>query len=80
VVAIDTQQHALTFQDAEDYLRTDASVDIQQRAPAGVMADISVRGASFEQTLVLLNGLRMDDAETSHFNLDVPAPLIAIGA
>jgi iron complex outermembrane receptor protein len=59
---------------------TDASVDIQQRAPAGVMADISVRGASFEQTLVLLNGLRMDDAETSHFNLDVPAPLIAIGA
>jgi outer membrane cobalamin receptor len=78
VVAIDTQQHALAFQDLEDYLRTDASVDIQQRAGAGVMADISVRGASFEQTLVLLNGLRMDDVETSHFNLDVPVPLIAI--
>jgi outer membrane cobalamin receptor len=79
VVAIDTQQHALAYQDLEDYLRTDASVDIQQRAGAGVMADISVRGASFEQTLVLLNGLRMDDVETSHFNLDVPVPLIAIG-
>ena len=80
VVVIDTQQHALAFQDVEDYLRTDASVDIQQRAGAGVMADISVRGASFEQTLVLLNGLRMDDVETSHFNLDIPIPLIAIGS
>lgn len=80
VVAIDTQQHALAFQDVEDYLRTDASVDIQQRAGAGVLADISVRGASFEQTLVLLNGLRMDDVETSHFNLDIPIPLIAIGS
>jgi outer membrane cobalamin receptor len=80
VVAIDTQQHALAFQDVEDYLRTDASVNIQQRAGAGVMADISVRGASFEQTLVLLNGLRMDDVETSHFNLDIPIPLIAIGS
>lgn len=79
VVAIDTQEHALAFQDVEDYLRTDASVDIQQRAAAGVMADISLRGASFEQTLVLLNGLRMNDVETSHFNLDVPAPLMAIG-
>jgi outer membrane cobalamin receptor len=54
VVAIDTQQHALAFRDIEDYLRTDASVEIQQRAAAGVMADISIRGASFEQTLVLL--------------------------
>jgi vitamin B12 transporter len=80
VTVMDTQQHRLAFQDIEDYLRTDASVDIQQRAPAGVMSDISVRGASFEQTLVLLNGLRMDNVETSHFNLDLPIPLAAIGS
>jgi iron complex outermembrane receptor protein len=79
VVVLDTQQHPLAFQDVEDYLRNDASVDIQQRAPAGVLSDISVRGASFEQTLVLLNGLRMDSAETSHFNLDLPVPLGALG-
>jgi vitamin B12 transporter len=79
VVVLDTQAHPLASQDVEDYLRTDASVDIQQRAPAGIQADISVRGASFEQTLVLLNGLRIDDVETSHFNLDVPVPLDAIG-
>jgi outer membrane cobalamin receptor len=79
VVVFDTQQHPLGFQSVEDYLRTDASVDIQQRAPAGVLSDISVGGASFEQTLVLLNGLRMDSAETSHFNLDLPVPLAAVG-
>ena len=80
VTVLDTQQHPLAYQDIEDYLRIDASVDIQQRAPAGVMSDISVRGASFEQTLVLLNGLRMDSVETSHFNLDLPVPLAAIGS
>jgi outer membrane cobalamin receptor len=80
VVVLDVQQHPLGFQSVEDYLRTDASVDIQQRAPAGVLSDISVRGASFEQTLVLLNGLRMDSAETSHFNLDLPVPLGAVGS
>jgi outer membrane cobalamin receptor len=79
VTTFDAQQHRLAYQDLEDYLRGDASVDIQQRAPAGVMADISVRGATFEQTLVLLNGLRMDNVETSHFNLDLPVPLGAIG-
>jgi outer membrane cobalamin receptor len=80
VVVLDTQQHPLGFESIEDYLRTDASVDIQQRAPAGVLSDISVRGASFEQTLVLLNGLRMDSAETAHFNLDLPVPLGALGS
>jgi vitamin B12 transporter len=79
VVPLDAQEHPLASQDLEDYLRTDSSVDIQQRAGAGVMADISVRGASFEQTLVLLNGLRMDNVETSHFNLDLPVPLAALG-
>ncbi len=79
VVLLDPQEHPLAFQTTEDYLRTDASVDIQQRGAAGVLSDISVRGASFEQTLVLLNGLRMDSAETSHFNLDLPVPLSALG-
>jgi outer membrane cobalamin receptor len=79
-VTLDTQEHRLAFQDAEDYLRTDSSVDIEQRGAAGTQADISIRGASFEQTLVLLNGLRINDVETSHFNLDVPVPLEAMGS
>jgi iron complex outermembrane receptor protein len=80
VTQMDAQAHPLASQSAEDYLRTDASVDIQQRAGGGVLNDISVRGASFEQTLVLVNGLRIDDAETAHFNLDLPVPLAALGS
>jgi outer membrane cobalamin receptor len=78
VVVMDPGEHPLAFQDVEDYLRTDSSVDIQQRGAAGVQADISIRGGSFEQTLVLVNGFRINDAETSHFNLDLPVPLEAL--
>jgi iron complex outermembrane receptor protein len=78
VVVMDPDEHPLAFQDVEDYLRTDSSVDIQQRGAAGVQADISIRGGSFEQTLVLVNGFRINDAETSHFNLDLPVPLEAL--
>jgi vitamin B12 transporter len=59
-------------------LREDSSVDLQERGGGAVQSDVSIRGSTFEQTLVLLNGLRMDDPETSHFNLDLPIPLGAI--
>ncbi len=78
VVLIDFQDVRLLNADVEDGLRTDASVDIQQRGAGGVMNDVSVRGATFEQTLVLLNGLRLDDVETAHFNLDLPVPMAAL--
>ncbi|HEY4356825.1 MAG TPA: TonB-dependent receptor [Acidobacteriaceae bacterium] len=61
-----------------DVLRSDSSVDIQERGAGNVQGDVSIRGASFEQTLVLLNGMRVNDPQTSHFNLDVPVPLDAI--
>jgi vitamin B12 transporter len=78
VEVIETQSRSLAFQDIADALRSDASVDIQQRGTMGVQSDISIRGGTFEQTLVLLNGLRMNDAQASHFNLDIPVPLPAL--
>ena len=45
-----------------DLLRLDPSIDVRGRAPNGVQTDISIRGAGFGQTLVLLNGLRLSDA------------------
>ena len=68
----------LDVPEVADILRTDSSVDIEQRGGGGTQADVSIRGASFEQTLVLLNGLRINDVETSHFNLDLPVPLEGI--
>ena len=56
-------------------LQLDAALDLQQRAPGGFLADLSIRGATFGQTLVLLNGFRISDVQTGHFNLDLPIPL-----
>jgi len=61
-----------------DLLKSDSSVDIEQRAPNGVQADLSIRGANFEQSLVLLNGLRMNDAQSGHHDMDLPLPLEAV--
>jgi vitamin B12 transporter len=78
VVVMDTTAHPLAFEAAQDYLRTDPSTYIEQRGAGGGQADIAMRGSSFEQTLVLLNGLRIDDAQTSHHNLDLPVSLDAM--
>src|ERR1035441_7239609 len=61
-----------------DLLRTDPSLNVQARAAEGVQADLSIRGTPFEQSLVLVNGLRVNDPETGHLNLDIPAPLDAV--
>jgi iron complex outermembrane receptor protein len=80
VEVLDTQKERLAFPTLEDYLRGDSSVALQQRGGGGTQADVSLRGTTFEQTLVLLNGFRLNDVETSHFNLDVPVPLDALGS
>jgi outer membrane cobalamin receptor len=61
-----------------DLLRQDSSLNLQTRAPNGVQADLSLRGTTFEQSLILLNGLRINDPETGHLNLDIPIPLDAV--
>ncbi len=75
VVVMDTQKHPLAFDNVEDYLRTDSSIQINQRGASGYPADLSIRGTSFEQTLVLVDGFRVNDPETAHNNLDLPVPL-----
>ncbi len=61
-----------------DLLRTDSSLNIQARGGEGVQADLAIRGTTFEQSLILVNGLRVNDPETGHLNLDIPVPLDAI--
>jgi iron complex outermembrane receptor protein len=78
VVQLDLREHPLLLNNPVDYLRQDASLDLESRAGNGVQADLSIRGTTFEQTLVLVNGLRINDPETGHLNLDIPVPLEAI--
>ena len=69
---------SLVAESPQDFLRTDSSVFLEERGAGGGQADLVLRGGSFEQTLVLLNGFRINDAQTSHHNLDLPVPLEAM--
>jgi vitamin B12 transporter len=53
-------------------------VDVRQRGPFGTQADISIDGGTFEQTLILLNGVKISDAQTAHHSMNIPVPLAAI--
>jgi iron complex outermembrane receptor protein len=72
------QQAVVETDSVVDVLRTDASLNLQARAGEGVQADLAIRGTTFEQSLVLVNGLRVDDPETGHLNLDIALPLDAV--
>jgi len=62
-------------QSIDQLLNYVAGLDIRQRGTDGTQADISVRGGSFDQVLVLLNGVNITDPQTGHFNLDIPLNL-----
>ena len=70
--------NALVFNTLSDLLRLDPSLDLAERAPDGVQADLSIRGSGFGETLVLLNGLRLNDAQSGHHNMDIPVPLESV--
>ena len=78
VAVLDTEEQPLLYNSTVDYLQLDPSIDMEQRGAQGVQADLSIRGSSFEQSLVLLNGLRVNDAQTGHHDMDLPLPLEAI--
>ncbi len=78
VDSIDTTETPILFTSNYDYLRLDPTINLQERAPNGVQADLSILGSTFAETLVLLDGLRMNDAESAHLNLDLPVPIEAI--
>jgi iron complex outermembrane receptor protein len=61
-----------------DALRDDSSIFLEQRGAGGAQSDLTLRGGSFEQTLVLLNGFRINDSQAAHHNLDLPVPLDAM--
>ncbi len=55
--------------DALEYV---SGIDVRKRGISGIQADVGIRGSTYEQTLVLLDGVRMNDPQTGHHNFDLP--------
>ncbi|MFI1772826.1 TonB-dependent receptor plug domain-containing protein [Thalassobellus citreus] len=61
-----------------DLLQQVAGLDIRRRGTAGSQADLYIRGGSFDQTLLLIDGIKMDDAQTGHHTMNAALPIEVI--
>lgn len=59
-------------------LRLVAGIDPRARGGADVQTDFSLRGATFGQSLVMLDGARLNDSQSGHHNGEIPAPLVGV--
>ncbi|MBP9600546.1 MAG: TonB-dependent receptor, partial [Lutibacter sp.] len=62
------QQAAAT--NLTDLLQTVAGIDIRRRGVEGMQSDLFIRGGNFEQTLLLIDGVKMDDPQTGHHTMN----------
>ncbi len=65
-------------QSLQDLLEFSPNLDVRQRGGLGVQSDLSIRGGSFDQALILLNGVNITDPQTGHHNLNLPVTLDAV--
>ncbi|MDA0205711.1 MAG: TonB-dependent receptor [Acidobacteria bacterium] len=61
-----------------ELLKQDSSIHMRERGPDGTQADLSIRGSTFDQVLVMINGVRVSDSQTGHHTLDLPLPFEAV--
>ncbi len=63
---------ALPVFSVDDLLKYFGNVEMQQRGPGGAQADVVLRGGTFQQVLVLLDGVKVNDPVTGHFSAYIP--------
>jgi len=56
----------------DDLLRYVPGIEMQARGPMGSQSDIVLRGGTYQQVLVILDGLRLNDPNTGHFSCYIP--------
>jgi vitamin B12 transporter len=69
---------SLPVQSVQEILSYSAGVDLRQRGPLGVQSDLGFRGGSFEQSLLLINGIKMSDPQTGHHMMNIGLPMECI--
>ena len=73
ITVIDGEQfNRLPVQSLDELLKYVPGVEVQQRGPSGSQADIVLRGGTFQQVLIILDGIRLNDPNTGHFNSYIP--------
>ena len=58
-----------------DVLKLATGVDVRQRGGFGVQTDISIGGGTFDQIVILLNGVNISNPQTGHNATDFPVSL-----
>ena len=66
------------YQNVGEILETFPGLEIRSRSLNDVQSDISLRGSTFDQVLVLVNGVPYSDPQTGHHNMNLPVPSGAI--
>ncbi len=61
-----------------DALQQIAGIDIRRRGTNGMQADLYIRGGGFDQTLLLIDGIKVDDAQTGHHTMNLALPIEVI--
>jgi vitamin B12 transporter len=62
----------LPVHSVDDLLRYLPGIEVQQRGPQGSQSDIVIRGGTFQQVLVIIDGVKLNDPLTGHFSMYVP--------
>lgn len=62
----------LPVHSVDELLRYLPGIEVQSRGPMGSQSDIVLRGGTFQQVLVVLDGVRLNDPNTGHFTSYIP--------
>ena len=55
-----------------DVLAFEGMVDMASRGPMGIQSDVNMRGGSFEQVLIVIDGIPLRDPQTAHYLMEIP--------
>lgn len=66
---------AIPAANVNELLENLPGLDVRTRGVGGVQADLSMRGSTFDQVVVLLNGVNITDPQTGHYSLDIPVDI-----
>ncbi len=62
----------------DEALQMFTTTELHRRGALGVQTDIGIRGSTFSQQAILLNGIRINDPQTAHHNFDIPIPMSSV--